>query len=131
MAALTDTLLRAFRLRCGSAFRARGVVLAHPGILLDQPRAATVVEHVYNVLCRRYAREAVEEALGRVEVLILPPQPGLRVEARAEWLGGFLDRGRVTLRVTTDWPDRLAQTLLALLLAELDPGRHPADLVDG
>lgn len=122
------------RLNLGGGFRAGGVTIQHPDVLLDQERAGEVVARAVAALSRRGHRpRALSDLLARVDVRVLPHRgPGRpRVDVEARWTGGFRDRGLICIRHSPDWPDQLGRALLALLLLELEPNTRPEDVVLG
>lgn len=117
----------------GGRVEVRGVVVRHPGVVLDQERAVTAIERAVELLLRRGHREGtLATLLRRVEVRVLPPRLGgaPAVDVRAAWAGGWRDRGLIALRYGDGWSDALGRALLALLLVELEPGTRPEDVRD-
>ena len=135
MAALIDRLRKraadTARVLLGGGFRHAGVTFQHPGILLDQERAAEVVDKVAQTLAKRGHRpREIEALLARVDVRMFPPRgpEAARVDLHAAWSGGLRDRGSILMRRAEDWPERLGRSLLALLLLELEPGARIDDV---
>lgn len=121
----------AARLALGSGFRHRGVTVQHPGVLLDQQRASGVVDKVADVMLKRaHSRRSVADLLARVDVRVLPARGRHRaqVDVDARWSGGLRDRGRILMRRSDDWPNRLGRALLALILMELEPKTRPEEV---
>jgi hypothetical protein len=107
------------------------VTVQHPGVLLDQQRASGVVDKVADVMLKRaHSRRSVADLLARVDVRVLPARGRHRaqVDVDARWSGGLRDRGRILMRRSDDWPNRLGRALLALILMELEPKTRPEEV---
>lgn len=110
------------RLRCCGRFRTCGVAFSHPGILVDQRACeAAVLDMLGGVDGETAAAQPrTRTRLRRVTVRIeaSPRVGGAPVDVSAMWLGGWRDRGLVTLRDGDDVPARAAAGLRALLEAD-------------
>jgi hypothetical protein len=117
-------LARAYAVSSGS-FAHRGVRFRHTGVLLDQQRAAAIVDKVTGALAHLGHDQArIGETLRRVRVRIAasPVVPyGVPLDVHARWAGGLLDRGEIHVRAGDGWEERLTDALAELLLLEIDP----------
>ena len=99
-------------------FRHRGVLVLHPGLLIDQIGVAAAIDQAIDESGANQGVELVRGLLGRVTLRIYGKQfkvGTVWLDQHAVWQGGRLDRGMVRIRYDKKWKRRIYGAMYSLL----------------
>lgn len=114
---MKKALLDLLAVRLGSGFLFKGMrVVQSPGVVIDQGAIARITDQIAEDFLAKGVK--IWPTLPRVTVRILTGNPRPNELARAEWLGGWRDRGEIELKGGEGWEERFNGCLRALLAVE-------------